>query len=390
MGVLGAARVGRSGGARARRLERTLRVVGAGERGSGGVEAVGGTGGARRSGGAEVSSVVAVGDGVRGGLAASRDGMGGAWGAVLLMTFGTTMGEGLVGPVVGGPLATAAESGAGAEDLFAGFAPVCPLSDGVFRVGQRAAVKVAGETNIEDYRPLINDVLIRVRTELCVLESFARETAIPFVREKGVGWVLPVHETPETYLAGVVFMVGANFILLGSTKIVAIMSIYHDLIVGTPVRVLGRVLDLAGGGGKRMRLERDLARLGERQVAEVQKVMRRRRGVLGLFRRGGDALGSGGNLAEIEAVNAKYAAEMDALQNAAVAAEAKARGTNAGRMGALAGSVAVPLRLYGRASSGIRSALELFDTFCSRYFVTFTVGYVAVKTVHLFILPDFP
>ena len=32
---------------------------------------------------------------------------------------------------------------------------------------------------MEDYRPLINDVLIRVRTELCVLESFTRETAVP-------------------------------------------------------------------------------------------------------------------------------------------------------------------------------------------------------------------
>ena len=30
-------------------------------------------------------------------------------------------------------------------------------------------------------------MLIRVRTELCVLESFTRETAVPFVQEKGVG-----------------------------------------------------------------------------------------------------------------------------------------------------------------------------------------------------------
>jgi len=80
-------------------------------------------------------------------------------------------------------------------DPFYAFSPVCPASDGVFRVGQRAAIGLAGDENIENYRPLINDVLIRVRTELCVLESFVRETAIPFVREKGVGWVLPAHET---------------------------------------------------------------------------------------------------------------------------------------------------------------------------------------------------
>ena len=52
-----------------------------------------------------------------------------------------------------------------------------------------------------------------------MLESFVRETATPFIAEKGVGWILPLHETSETYVAGVVFMVGANFILLGSTKV---------------------------------------------------------------------------------------------------------------------------------------------------------------------------
>jgi hypothetical protein len=57
----------------------------------------------------------------------------------------------------------------------------------VFRGGQRLAINIAGDQNIEDYRPLINDVLIRVRTELCVLESFIRETAIPFIQVCGGG-----------------------------------------------------------------------------------------------------------------------------------------------------------------------------------------------------------
>ena len=45
--------------------------------------------------------------------------------------------------------------------------------------------------------------------------------------------------------AGVVFMVGANFILLGSTKVVAILSIYADLLVGLPSRLLGKLLSAA-------------------------------------------------------------------------------------------------------------------------------------------------
>lgn len=87
-------------------------------------------------------------------------------------------------------------------DAFFDFNPVCPAADGAFRVGQRTAAFIAGDQNIENYRPLINDVLIRVRTEICVLESFLRETATPFIREKGIGWVLPLRETSETYLAG--------------------------------------------------------------------------------------------------------------------------------------------------------------------------------------------
>ena len=151
-----------------------------------------------------------------------------------------------------------ARAGGAAIDPVYAFSPVCPASDGVFRVGQRAAISLAGDENIENYRPLINDVLIRVRTELCVLESFVRETAVPFVREKGLGWVLPRRETSETYLAGVVFMLGANFILLGSTKVVAIMAIYHDLSLGLATRLFGSALGALGPTNEREKREKEL------------------------------------------------------------------------------------------------------------------------------------
>ena len=96
----------------------------------------------------------------------------------------------------------AASEDNGKIDAFFNFNPVCPASDGIFRFGQKGALLIAGDENIENYRPLINDVLIRVRTELCVLESFIRETATPFIQTKGLGWVLPLHETSETFLAG--------------------------------------------------------------------------------------------------------------------------------------------------------------------------------------------
>ena len=54
----------------------------------------------------------------------------------------------------------------------------------------------------------------------------------------------------------------------------------------------------------------------------------------------------------------------------------------------VAGGVSVPLRFYGKASGMLRNGLETFDTFCSRYFVAFTVTYIIVKTAHYVLFPD--
>ena len=90
-----------------------------------------------------------------------------------------------------------------------------------------------------EYGPLIASVLLRVRLELCVLESFLYEAVIPFVKEKGLSWVLPLHETVETFLAGTIFAVASNFILLGSTKILTVLLIYADTLTGMPTRAIG-------------------------------------------------------------------------------------------------------------------------------------------------------
>jgi hypothetical protein len=38
--------------------------------------------------------------------------------------------------------------------------------------------------------------------------------------------------------------------------------------------------------------------------------------------------------------------------------------------------------------TALLNGLEIFDTFCSRYFVAFTVTYIIVKTTHYVIFPD--
>lgn len=285
------------------------------------------------------------------------------------------------GVLVDVPAAFAAKGGdsnaAGALiDPFYAFSPVCPASDGVFRVGQRAAIGLAGDENIENYRPLINDVLIRVRTELCVLESFVRETAVPFVREKGVGWVFPAHETSETYLAGVVFMLGANFILLGSTKVVAIMAIYHDLSLGLMTRLAGGALGALGPENEEEKREAELAKVMDEQMVELKKVM------------SNWTMGKDARAKKTQEINDKYAAKLEEIRGTQEAKSNRDDSSGLSKIRRVAGVIAVPLKVYGTVSSKGRQVLEVFDTFCSRYFVAFTVTYIIAKTAHYTIFPD--
>ncbi|CAE7738185.1 hypothetical protein AK812_SmicGene15999 [Symbiodinium microadriaticum] len=118
------------------------------------------------------------------------------------------------------------------------FKPVCPASDGLYGLGKAFADGLLGAEGAE-YRPLAIEALLRVRLEVCVLESFVYEAIIPFVERKGIGWVLPLHETIDTVIAGTVFAVALNFILFGTTKILSVLGIYHDILIGTPLRLIG-------------------------------------------------------------------------------------------------------------------------------------------------------
>lgn len=121
------------------------------------------------------------------------------------------------------------------------FTPVCPASDNFYRFGQTLVVGVVGQESYKEYAPLIAGGLLRVRLELCVVESFFYEAIIPFIKENGLSWVLPLHETVETFLAGTVFAVATNFILLGSTKIITVLATYADIFLGFPFRVVGGI-----------------------------------------------------------------------------------------------------------------------------------------------------
>ena len=38
-----------------------------------------------------------------------------------------------------------------------------------------------------------------------MVESFFNEAVGPFIKENGLSWILPLHETVETFLAGTIF-----------------------------------------------------------------------------------------------------------------------------------------------------------------------------------------
>lgn len=119
------------------------------------------------------------------------------------------------------------------------FVPVCGASDNFYRLLQGSAKTIVGAENFQEYGPLIASGLLRVRLELCVVESFFNEAVGPFINENGLSWVLPIHETVETFLAGTVFALATTFILVGSTKILTVIFTYADFLIGGPLRLFG-------------------------------------------------------------------------------------------------------------------------------------------------------
>jgi hypothetical protein len=119
------------------------------------------------------------------------------------------------------------------------FQPVCGTSDGFYRILQQSVASIVGPENFSEYGPLIASGLLRVRLELCVVESFFNEAVGPFIRDNGLSWILPLHETVETFIAGCIFAIATTFILIGSTKLVTVILTYTDFLIGLPSRLFG-------------------------------------------------------------------------------------------------------------------------------------------------------
>ncbi|KAL7548339.1 hypothetical protein ACHAWF_011626 [Thalassiosira exigua] len=233
------------------------------------------------------------------------------------------------------------------------FRPVCAASDSFYRLLQGTTRAVVGDEKFTEYGPLIAGGLLRVRLELCVVESFFNEAVGPFVRENGLSWILPWHETVETFLAGTIFALATTFILLGSTKLIQIIAFYGDLLVGGPCRLFGGFFF-------------DRAR-GEPVTLDVS--------LFGFFKT--RLVGPPVDFKEEEAKGEGREGkpiDFDKVTPADVP------------LLALSGGV----KVVGDASKVFREFIEALDLFVGRYLVLIASGYIGLKFVHFKIFPDFP
>mmetsp|Transcript_28036 Transcript_28036/g.58451 ORF Transcript_28036/g.58451 Transcript_28036/m.58451 type:complete len:402 (+) Transcript_28036:171-1376(+) len=234
------------------------------------------------------------------------------------------------------------------------FKPICGASDGFYRFLQGSTRTVVGDEAFKEYGPLIAGGLLRIRLELCVVESFFNEAVGPFIKENGLNWILPFHETVETFLAGTIFALATTFILVGSTKLIQIIAFYGDLVVGGPCRLFGGfffdrargqpvTLDVSFFGFFKTRLVGPPVDFKEEELKK--------------------ALGEKDNVLDFDNVKP---ADVPLL--------------------AVSGGV----KVVGDASKLFREFIEGLDLFVGRYLVLIASGYIILKFIHFKVFPDFP
>mmetsp|Transcript_11446 Transcript_11446/g.31705 ORF Transcript_11446/g.31705 Transcript_11446/m.31705 type:complete len:358 (-) Transcript_11446:563-1636(-) len=228
------------------------------------------------------------------------------------------------------------------------FQPVCSASDGFYRFLQQGTQAVVGPEAFTEYGPLIAGGLLRIRLELCVVESFFNEAVGPFIQQNGLSWILPLHETVETFLAGVVFSLATTFILVGSTKILTVIFTYADFLLGAPCRLLGGfTFDRATG--KPVTLDFGVGPFKTR--------------VLG-----------------------PKAEEMNTDERVDLGLVLSERGLPALLLILLSGGI----KAVGTTVGFARSVLDAIDLFVGRYLVLWVTAYIGLKFLHFKVFPDFP
>lgn len=229
------------------------------------------------------------------------------------------------------------------------FRPVCPSSDGVYRFAQTTTQNLVGSDNFVEYGPLIAGGLLRIRLELCVVESFFNEAVGPFIEREGISWILPLHETVETFLAGTIFALASTFILVGSTKIISVLVTYADIFLGLPFRWLGGfAFDRARG--KPVTLDVGFGPFKTRVVGPGDAKEPQRDDTIS-------------EMLDFNGIETKYLPIV---------------------------VVTGGFKVVGETSKVARDVFEAIDLFVGRYLTLLASGYIGIKFIHFKVFPDFP
>jgi hypothetical protein len=225
------------------------------------------------------------------------------------------------------------------------FQPVCPASDGLYRFLQGTTESIVGRENFIEYGPLIAGGLLRVRLELCVVESFFNEAVGPFIQQNGLSWVLPIHETVESFLAGTIFALASTFILVGSTKILTVIITYADVFVGIPLRTIGGfALDRAQG--KPITVDVGIGPFQTRLIGPPK-----------------------------DSTSTNESNPNDGKKSPLQLVSTLSWGS---------------VKAVGETSRIVREVMEGLDLFVGRYLVLIATGYIGLKFLHFKVFPDFP
>ena len=139
---------------------------------------------------------------------------------------------------------------------------------------------------------------------------------------------------------------------------------------------MGGLLGFMSPGDVRKAREEEFEKLMTKQMEETKKVM----------------LDANMSASEREKktteISTRYATEMEKIKSTQEDKERSDETSGIAKFRKGASVVAIPLKVYGTVSRKTREILEVFDTFCSRYFVAFTVTYIIVKTLHYVVFPD--
>ncbi len=181
------------------------------------------------------------------------------------------------------------------------------------------------------------------------MESFFNEAVGPFIEKEGLRWILPLHETVETFLAGTIFALASTFILVGSTKIVSVLITYADVLVGAPARLFGGfAFDRAKG--KPVTLDIGFGPFKKRIV------------------------GPGSPKDEKKEETWEDFFDISQVENKDLPIVV-ASGT---------------VKAFGETSKVTREVLEGIDLFVGRYLTLIATGYIGIKFLHFKVFPDFP